>query len=90
MIFKILNVVTLLGALAILSPAKEHVRNLVAGAFLPKIPCYTAVIVYHHGLPQGWKGGSFPPETEKNVVEIGYFRELYKMTEVQGDGIENG
>ena len=37
------------------------------------------------------EGGSFPPETEKNVVEKWcYFPELYKMTEVREEGIENG
>ena len=44
-----------------------------------------------HWRPQG--GGSLPPppETEKIVVEKWcYFRELYKMTKVWEDGIENG
>ena len=35
--------------------------------------------------------GSSPPGNRKNVVENWcYFPELYKMTEVQEDGIENG
>ena len=40
----------------------------------------------------GGKGGEIPPpETEKIVVEKWcYFPELYKMTEVREDGIENG
>ena len=44
------------------------------------------------GARRGGKGGSFPPppETEKIVVEKWcYFPELYKMTEVREDGIEN-
>ena len=37
------------------------------------------------------KGGSFPPETEKIVVEKwSYFPELCKMTEVREEWIENG
>ena len=41
----------------------------------------------------GGKGGKLPPppETEKIVVEKWcYFPELYKMTEVREEGIENG
>ena len=40
---------------------------------------------------QGEWGGDFPtPETEKMAVEKWcYFPELYKMTDVQEDGIEN-
>ena len=40
----------------------------------------------------GEGGGEFPrPETEKIVVEKWcYFQELYKITEVREDGIENG
>ena len=35
--------------------------------------------------------GEYPPETEKIVVEkCAYFREVYKMKKVQGDGMENG
>ena len=42
------------------------------------------------GRPQG-DGGAPPPETEKIVVEKWcYFPELYKMTKVREDGIENG
>ena len=46
----------------------------------------------NHGRPQGG-GGKLPPppETEKIVVEKWcYFREMYKMTKVREDGIENG
>ena len=40
----------------------------------------------------GGEGGKLPPpETEKIVVEKWcYFPELYKMTEVREEGIENG
>ena len=49
----------------------------------PKSPAYS-------GAPAG--GGRFPPpETGKIVVEKWcYFPELYKITEVLEDGIENG
>ena len=40
------------------------------------------------GRPQG--GRASLPRNRKNVVENGYFPELYKMIEVQEDGIENG
>ena len=37
------------------------------------------------------KGGGAPPPNRKNVVEKWcYFPELYKMTNVREDGIENG
>ena len=43
------------------------------------------------GRPQGGEGGSFPPKPKKIVVEKWcYFPELYKMTKVREDGIENG
>ena len=42
-----------------------------------------------HGRPQGVEGEA-PPQTEKIVVEKWcYFPELYKMTKVREDGIEN-
>ena len=41
--------------------------------------------------PAGGKGGNFPAETEKIVVEKWcYFPELYKMTKLRENGIENG
>ena len=46
-----------------------------------------------HGRPQGGRGEASPPphETEKSVVEKWcYFPELYKMTEVREEGVENG
>ena len=46
-----------------------------------------------HGRPQGggMEEASPPLETEKIVVEkLYYFAELYKMTEVREEGIENG
>ena len=30
------------------------------------------------------------PKTERIVIESGYFHEVYKMTKVQEDGIQNG
>ena len=43
------------------------------------------------GARRGGRGGSSPSETEKIVVEKWcHFPVLYKMTEVQEDGIENG
>ena len=44
------------------------------------------------GARRGEGGGTSPlPETEKIVVEKWcYFPELYKITEVREDGIENG
>ena len=42
------------------------------------------------GRPQG-EGGALPhPETEKIVVENGVIFQVYKMTKVLEDGIENG
>ena len=48
--------------------------------------------LYRQGRPQGGGEASHPhPETEKMVVEKwGYFPELYKMTKVLEDGMENG
>ena len=44
----------------------------------------------NQGRPQG-EGEASPPETERIVVEKWcYFPELYKMTKVREDGIENG
>ena len=41
--------------------------------------------------PAGGGRGMLPPETEKIVVEkLCYFPELYKMTKVLADEIENG
>ena len=43
------------------------------------------------GARRGVEGGKPPPETEKIVVEKWcYFPELYKMTDVREEGIENG
>ena len=63
------------------------------GKYAFKIWDIQLIILMDHGRPQGGGegGGSFPPETEKIVVEKWcYFPELYKMTEVREEGIEKG
>ena len=46
----------------------------------------------HHGRPQGGVGKLPPPRNRKKIVvdKWCYFPELYKMTEVLEEGIENG
>ena len=49
--------------------------------------------IHNAGAPAGGGRGeaSPPPETKKIVVEkLCYFPELYKMTKIREDGIENG
>ena len=49
--------------------------------------------VFITGAPAGGgKGGKLPPPETKNIVveKWFYFPELYKMTKVGEDGIENG
>ena len=49
------------------------------------------ILKMYSWAPAGGKGGNPPPETEKIVVEKWcYFPELYKMTEVREEWIENG
>ena len=49
------------------------------------------VVIYYSGAPAAGGGGELPPETERIVVEEWCdFPELYKMTKVREDWIENG